>query len=79
MLGRVKWFNPKIGYGFIIRDDTQGDVFVHYRSVSTDSFDGIPLLQQGDRVKFDVAMNHLKQKTYAFNVKVIDDEEASPR
>lgn len=49
--GKVKWFNPRKGYGFIGTDDGR-DVFVHYSSISGDGF---KTLGEGDVVQFDIA------------------------
>ena len=35
--GRVKWFDPKKGYGFIVNQDEQ-DVFVHYSGIEQTGF-----------------------------------------
>jgi cold shock protein len=50
MLGRVKWFNPEKGYGFIEREDG-GDVFVHFSAIM---MEGFKTLNEGDRVQFDI-------------------------
>ncbi len=48
--GKVKWFNPRKGYGFIATTDRR-DIFVHYSSISGD---GYKSLAEGDPVSFDV-------------------------
>ena len=36
--GKVKWFNPAKGYGFIAPADSDQEVFVHYSSIAGDGF-----------------------------------------
>ncbi|MEN3027683.1 MAG: cold-shock protein [Aquificaceae bacterium] len=49
--GTVKWFSKEKGYGFITRDDNQGDVFVHFSAIQQRGF---KTLEQGQRVEFEV-------------------------
>jgi len=48
--GKVKWFDPKKGYGFIIGDQGQ-DVFVHYTSIVGDGFRA---LKDGEMVDYEL-------------------------
>lgn len=50
--GVVKWFNNSKGYGFIERDSTHTDVFVHYSAIQGQ---GYRSLNDGQRVEFTVA------------------------
>ena len=48
--GKIKWFDPSKGYGFLIRDKG-GDLFVHLRSVKPDDR---RKLRENTRVRFTV-------------------------
>ena len=48
--GKVKWFNPRKGYGFIATEDGR-DIFVHYSSIAGD---GYKSLTEGEPVTFDI-------------------------
>lgn len=49
--GRVKWFDPRKGYGFIELEDGSGDVFVHFTDIQGE---GYRTLEEGQRVKFQI-------------------------
>ena len=48
--GVVKWFNNAKGYGFILPDSGEGDIFAHYSSID---MDGYKTLKAGQTVKFE--------------------------
>lgn len=50
MQGKVKWFNPEKGFGFIESEDGT-DVFVHFSAIT---MDGYKTLDEGAEVEFDV-------------------------
>tara|TARA_B100002049_G_C15912480_1_gene304562 strand:+ start:386 stop:622 length:237 start_codon:yes stop_codon:yes gene_type:complete len=48
--GKVKWFNPTKGYGFIARDDNEKDVFVHSSAAQAANLE----LNEGDQLTFEI-------------------------
>ena len=48
--GTVKWFNKTKGFGFIIPDDGDKDVFVHITAVAES---GLNELVEGQKVNFE--------------------------
>ena len=50
MTGKVKWFNPAKGYGFITGDDGN-EVFVHFTAINVE---GYKTLDNGQAVSYEV-------------------------
>ncbi len=49
--GKVKWFNNAKGFGFIVEDGSETDIFAHY---STIVMDGYKTLKAGQDVTFEL-------------------------
>lgn len=50
MVGKVKWFSPEKGYGFIAREGGD-DVFVHFSAIQDE---GLKTLNEGQDVEFEI-------------------------
>jgi CspA family cold shock protein len=63
--GKVKWYNPTKGYGFIQPDDGSSDIFVHISAVE---HAGISNLADGQAISYDESSE--KGKVSAINLKL---------
>jgi CspA family cold shock protein len=50
-IGTVKWFNDAKGYGFIVQEGKDQDIFVHYTAIKADGF---KTLSEGQLVEFEL-------------------------
>ena len=65
--GKVKWYNPQKGYGFIAPDDGGKDVFVHATALEAA---GIRSLDDGQAVSFE--LQEQRGKVAASDLKLAD-------
>lgn len=56
--GKIKWFNPTKGYGFIENDAGGKDIFLH---VSALEQAGIDTLEEGESISFEIGDNRGKE------------------
>jgi CspA family cold shock protein len=68
LTGKVKWFNPQKGYGFISPDDGKKDIFIHISALEKS---GINTLNENDKVSYDEARNN--GKVSAANIKILNN------
>lgn len=63
--GKVKWFNPDKGFGFIEPNEGGKDVFVHISAVHQA---GLSTLQEDQKISYD--LEESKGKVSAINLSV---------
>jgi CspA family cold shock protein len=49
--GTIKWFSNAKGFGFIVNEKGNGDIFVHYSAIMTD---GYKTLKAGQLVNYEI-------------------------
>ena len=50
--GTVKWFSAEKGFGFIVPDEGNKDLFVHHSSID---MEGFKTLDENDKVEYTLA------------------------
>ncbi|MBI4810242.1 MAG: cold-shock protein [Ignavibacteriales bacterium] len=66
-IGKVKWFDSKKGFGFIVPQDGQGDIFVHYSAIKSNN--EFKTLKEGMTVEYEVTEG--QKGLQALNVVVV--------
>jgi CspA family cold shock protein len=69
MNGKVKWFDPKKGYGFIIAEDGK-EIFVHYTGIVKEGFKA---LSEGELVNYEIGNGEKGEQ--AVNVQLVPKAE----
>jgi cold shock CspA family protein len=72
MIGRVKWYNKKLGYGYITELDTAEEYYVNNKEIKVKT-DCYRYLKEGEYVEFTEHINQ-KEKKEATGVTGIKDK-----
>ena len=66
--GKLKWFDPKKGYGFITPDDDSKDVFLHISALEKAN---ITQLEEKQIIKYDLTEH--RGKMSASNIEIVKE------
>lgn len=67
--GVVKWFNNAKGYGFVVAENSEEDIFVHYSAID---MEGYKTLKAGQSVQFELEEG--PKGVHAINIKCLDEK-----
>jgi CspA family cold shock protein len=68
-IGKVKWFNNTKGFGFVVPEGTDDDVFAHFSQIQ---MEGYRTLKPGQDVEFDLV--HGDKGQQAQNIKPVQKD-----
>ena len=66
--GKLKWFDPKNGYGFITPDDDSKDVFLHISALEKAN---ITQLEEKQIIKYELTEH--RGKMSASNIEIVKE------
>lgn len=69
-VGKVKWFNNAKGFGFILPEIGEEDLFAHYSSIT---MDGYKTLKAGQPVMYETLQG--PKGLHAVNIRAQDESE----
>jgi CspA family cold shock protein len=67
--GTIKWFSNAKGFGFILPDNGEGDIFVHYSAINVE---GYKTLKAGQYVSYDTERGD--KGIHAINIQPFDTD-----
>lgn len=73
--GRVKWFDPERGYGYITGEDGK-DHFVHWSVIQVP---GCKTLEAGEAVEYDVTGDRRRIQTVRFTAETDQSSQGTER
>ncbi|WP_108127022.1 cold shock domain-containing protein [Saccharospirillum mangrovi] len=73
-VGKVKWFNNAKGFGFVVCDEHEEDLFAHYSSIQ---MEGYKTLKAGQAVEFDTVK--AERGIHAVNIRVLPETAGTER
>ena len=71
--GTVKWFNNAKGYGFVLAQESNDDLFIHYSSIQ---MDGYKSLKAGQQIEYDIQEG--PKGLHAVNIRYVNGTTTEP-